>query len=384
MECPELKLKLLSKSEVKIKAIQDVVSSLKYTVYPIEVIDPDRPSQPIVIGRDYSDYNAYPIVNAGRKRIDKYLSENPDEDSIIISVENGIVYLKSEDESYDVCFVIIYNPVTNYERIEESFHINIEPSFIEKFLGNQDKYDTVGRVIEEESGFPHNDWATGYTKGKQTRCEQIKSAITQMFTDNCGTDKSMYRDLEIFSKAHYAVKYTKKYHDTKYQIIAKDIAPLYKNFNLFYNIVEKSVIPIKYPGMNKIDNFIKYFIGIDSNGYVLATTYATIEMAREEKCGVLLMKKRSDKMFEPYHVDGCDAEMSDLSEVEPLEIDLTGKNVVICGGIVCFGNTAKSAKDCLEKAGAKVIAFAFVTDIKEYRSDYRALLGDTSVCLCLS
>lgn len=365
---PELKIKLLSLSEVKLKAVSDIFSPIGYSIESIDVKDEERVKQPLIT----DEINMNSIVNVAKQRITKHIKDNPKEDIFLISVENGIVYSKLTNESYDVCYVVMYNPLTKYIKQSKSYFVNIDKKIVEKYLANKDKYETVGKVIEEDTGLPHNDWITGYTKGNQSRIGQIKSAIEENLLAN---DTSIYKDLETFAKCQSIVEYFPKIDKEGNQFVFKDLTPLYRNYKLFMDLVELTM-------MDKFKN-VDYFIGVESRGYVLATILATLYAKKYNKSYGLDLVKKAGKVPNPKSVRATYQKEYGPDEVEFPKIDLTSKKVVICDDLIAFGGTATAAKSCMDQVGAETVAYAFVSDVKSLREKYSKVVDGIPVYLCL-
>lgn len=179
------KIIVLSQNKIKKDAVLEVFSNNKYDVSFVEVPDnPNRPSQPLFITG---------TKDACNQRINEYLSKvcDYDKESIIISIENGILMINGDCninlqcyDKYnwaDFCTIGIYKYGYEREFVISPCIINIEKKYSEPYFklyfGKDKEIDTLGKYIAKYGGdnIAHNNWMKDVTG--IDRVEQIKLGL---------------------------------------------------------------------------------------------------------------------------------------------------------------------------------------------------------------
>jgi len=148
-------------------------------------------------------------------------------------------------------------------------------------------------------------------------------------------------------------------------ILFRDINPLLEDHKCFNFIIKK--LKNRYQDMD-----IKYIVGIESRGFIIACA-----LAIKYNKGMILVRKAGKlpgKIVKAsYTLEYGKATL----EVQKDAIQ-EGQRVLICDDLLATGGTAKATAKLIEKIGGTVMGFAFIIEllelngrakIKDYRSE---------------
>ena len=164
------KIIVLSQSKIKKDAILEVFSNIEYDISFVKIPDnPYRPSQPLFIDG---------TQDACNNRINEYLLKygEIDKDSVIISIENGILAIDTNDpynilspQHYeynwaDFCTIGIYKYGCERKFVISPCIVHIKKEYSEpyfkSYFGRNKEIDTLGKYIAKYGGdnISHNNW----------------------------------------------------------------------------------------------------------------------------------------------------------------------------------------------------------------------------------
>lgn len=133
-------------------------------------------------------------------------------------------------------------------------------------------------------------------------------------------------------------------------IVFKDITPLLGNPGLFTKMVDELARPF-------INKKIKYVVGIEARGFLLAAA-----MAYKLKAGLVPMRKKGKLPHKTVSASYALEYGHDTLEIHEDAFD-GGGQVLIVDDVLATGGTAKAAVELVEKAKGKVAGMSFLIEL---------------------
>ncbi len=138
-------------------------------------------------------------------------------------------------------------------------------------------------------------------------------------------------------------------------IMFQDITPILKN-----NIAFTEVIDLFY---DKFKNHsIDYVVAIESRGYLFGAP-----LAYKLGCGLVIIRKPGKLPAQVERIEYNLEYGKDILEIHKDSIEY-GKKVLIIDDLLATGGTIKAACALVEKLGGKILALAFVSEIKDLKA----------------
>lgn len=347
-----MKFALASRSSIKIDAVNEALTSLKekglidkFSVDPMEIIDPNQCPQPMDDGGKRACENRVSFLLKNVPLIWHY--------DYIIAIEN---YICTSSKSDKIC-LIIHSVSENFDdKFQEItgvmlpdielFQKLLEPEFYHVDGATK----TYGSLYHEaHPDVPADNWMLS-TNGID-RKQAIKKAIMSFLIKNISIIKSFRFMSQLNS-------YFRKYEGfPKPGINFLDWSDIFLDHNLVNEMIEYIA--------DVYDN-IKYVIGLESRGYFIA-----IPLALRLKAGFVPMKKPG-KTPGPVLSRSYTKEYG--TDTFELRSDLTPGAVLIVDDVLATGGSLEAAILLAKEAGHEVLDAICIRDVPALRVEARKRL----------
>ena len=175
----------------------------------------------------------------------------------------------------------------------------------------------------------------------------IYTFIKYFYLKFCGYEMAVLEDM-LKERVRSIPDYPKK------GILFRDVTPLFKDSRAFSACIAEIA---KHFAKDGID----YVAGIEARGFIIGGA-----VAEALHVGFIPIRKKGKL---PYKKISVDYELEYGSETIEMHIDAVekGKRVLIVDDLLATGGTAKATAELLQKAGAKIVGYAFIIELLDLK-----------------